>query len=248
MKNYRSKFFILIATILLGFLIVTNIGINETTGFLNMNSVEYKDAIEERNKLYDEITALSDDNYELSKKILSLDINYADDDENNEKVLEHMKEQLSSYSDLAGKTKITGPGVILTIYDGEYDRNKDDQLEVDRRTLHSADAAMVLNDLRTAGAEGIAINNYRILNTTGIVCAWAFIRFEENMNEMEGSPFKFYAIGDPEQLEASLLTEGSYINKLIIRKLNITIEKFDEITLPAAKKSIDPKFIERADN
>lgn len=249
MKNYRSKFFILIATILLGFLIVTNIGINETTDFLNLNSVEYKDAIEERNKLYDEITALSDDNYELSKKISSLDINVADDDdENNEKVIEHMKEQLSSYADLAGTTEITGSGIILTIYDGEYDINKDDQLEVDRRTLHSADAAMVLNDLRTAGAEGISINNYRILNTTGLVCAWAFIRFEENGNEMEGSPFKFYAIGDPEQLEASLLTEGSYINKLIIRKLNITIEKFDEITLPAASKSIEPKFMERADN
>ena len=87
MKNYRSKFFILIATILLGFLIVTNIGINETTGFLNLNSVEYKDAIEERNKLYDEITALSEDNYQLSKKISSLDINDEDDDEeNNEKV------------------------------------------------------------------------------------------------------------------------------------------------------------------
>ena len=248
MKNYRNKFFILIATILLGFLIVTNIGINETTGFLNLNSVEYKDAIEERNKLYDEITALSDDNYELSKKISSLDINGANDDENNERVIEHMKEQLSSYSDLAGTTEIKGPGIILTNYDGEYDINKDDQLEVDRRTLHSADAAMVLNDLKTAGAEGVAINNYRILNTTGLVCAWAFIRFEENGNEMEGSPFKFYVIGDPEQLEASLLTEGSHINRLIIRKLNITIEKFDEITLPAARKSIEPKFMERADN
>ena len=93
MKNYRNKFFILIATILLGFLIVTNIGINETTGFLNLNSIEYRDAIEERNKLYDEITALSDDNYELSKKISSLDINDEDNDENNERVIEHMKEQ-----------------------------------------------------------------------------------------------------------------------------------------------------------
>lgn len=248
MKNYRNKFFILIATILLGFLIVTNIGISGTTSFHNLNSIEYKDAIEERNKLYDEITTLSDDNYELSKKISSLDINGVDDYENNERVIEHMKEQLSSYADLAGTAEIKGPGIILTIYDGEYDINKDDQLEVDRRTLHSVDAAMVLNDLKTAGAEGIAINNYRILNTTGLVCAWAFIRFEENGNEMEGSPFKFYAIGDPEQLEASLLTEGSHINRLIIRKLNITIEKFDEITLPAASKSIEPKFMERADN
>lgn len=245
MKNYRNKFFILIATILLGFLIVTNIGINENNGFLNLNSVEYREAIEERNKLYEEITVLSDDNYELSKKISSLDIN---DEDNNERVIEHMKSQLSTYSDLSGTTEIRGPGIILTIYDGEYDINKDDQLEVDRRTLHSVDAAMVLNDLKTAGAEAIAINSYRILNTTGLVCAWAFIRFEENGNEMEGSPFKFYVIGDPDQLEASLLTEGSHINRLIIRKLNITIEKFDEIILPETKKSIEPKFMERADN
>ena len=49
MKNYRNKFFILIATILLGFLIVTNIGINETTGFLNLNSIEYNVKHMERN-------------------------------------------------------------------------------------------------------------------------------------------------------------------------------------------------------
>lgn len=249
MKNYRNKFFILITSIVLGFLIVINIGINKTNGFLSMNSVQYKDAIEERNKLYDEITALSDDNYELAKKISNLDIDdYDYEKENNEKVIEHMKEQLSSYSNLAGTFETKGPGIILTIYDGEYDINQDDQLEVDRKTLHSADAAMVLNDLRTAGAEGIAINDYRILNTTGLVCAWAFIRFEENGNEMEGSPFKFYAIGDPDQLEASLLAEGSHINQLIIRKLNIKIEKFDEITLPKTRKTIEPKFMERADN
>ena len=65
---------------------------------------------------------------------------------------------------------------------------------------------------------------------------------------MEGSPFKFYAIGDPDQLEAALLEDGSYINRLMIRKLSITIEKLDEIILPEAKKSMEPKYMERADN
>lgn len=72
MKNYRSKFFILISSVILGFLIVINIGRQNTNRFLDMNAVEYRDAIEERNKLYDEITVLSDDNYELSKKINSI--------------------------------------------------------------------------------------------------------------------------------------------------------------------------------
>lgn len=243
MKNYRNKFFILVASVIVGFLIITNIGINKTTGFLNLNSVEYKDAIEERNKLYDEITDLSDDNYELSRKIQSLGV---DNEDGNEKVIEHMKEQLESYAILSGTVKVKAAGVVLTIYDGEMDIYSDSDLEVTRRTFHSADAALVLNELRTAGAEAIAINNYRILNTTGLECAWAFIRFEDK--EMEGTPFKFYALGDPEQLEAALFAEGSHINELLIRKLNITIEKFEEIELPKAIKSIEPEFMERADN
>lgn len=243
-KN-TSKFFILLASILIGFLIVVNVGKNSINGFFNMNSIEYKDAIEERNKLYYDITALSEDNYELIKRIALLDV---DDDGNIEKVVEHMKEQLDIYSLLSGVDATKGSGIILTINDGDYNINTDSQDEVNRKTLHSADAALILNELRTAGAEAIAINNYRVLNTTGLVCAWAFIRFEENGNDMEGAPFKFYAIGDPDQLEAALLAEGSHINELLIRKLKITIDKYDEMELPKAVKSISPKFMERADN
>ena len=232
-KN-TSKFFILLASILIGFLIVVNVGKNSINGFFNMNSIEYKDAIEERNKLYYDITALSEDNYELIKRIALLDVD--DDDGNSEKVVEHMKEQLDIYSLLSGVDATKGSGIILTINDGDYNIHTDSQDEVNRKTLHSADAALILNELRTAGAEAIAINNYRVLNTTGLVCAWAFIRFEENGNDMEGAPFKFYAIGDPDQLEAALLAEGSHINELLIRKLKITIDKYDEMELPKAVK------------
>ena len=179
-KN-TSKFFILLASILIGFLIVVNVGKNSINGFFNMNSIEYKDAIEERNKLYYDITALSEDNYELIKRIALLDV---DDDGNSEKVVEHMKEQLDIYSLLSGVDATKGSGIILTINDGDYNIHTDSQDEVNRKTLHSADAALILNELRTAGAEAIAINNYRVLNTTGLVCAWAFIRFEENGNDI----------------------------------------------------------------
>ena len=184
-KN-TSKFFILLASILIGFLIVVNVGKNSINGFFNMNSIEYKDAIEERNKLYYDITALSEDNYELIKRIALLDV---DDDGNSEKVVEHMKEQLDIYSLLSGVDATKGSGIILTINDGDYNIHTDSQDEVNRKTLHSADAALILNELRTAGAEAIAINNYRVLNTTGLVCAWAFIRFEENGNDNGRSSF-----------------------------------------------------------
>ena len=72
MKNYRNKFFILIATILLGFLIVTNIGINETTGFLNLNSVEYKDAIDALDNLTKGTQEYRDALDEANQKALEL--------------------------------------------------------------------------------------------------------------------------------------------------------------------------------
>lgn len=243
-KN-TSKFFILLASILIGFLIVVNVGKNSINGFFNMNSIEYKDAIEERNKLYYDITALSEDNYELIKRIALLDV---DDDGNSEKVVEHMKEQLDIYSLLSGVDATKGSGIILTINDGDYNIHTDSQDEVNGKTLHSTDAALILNELRTAGAEAIAINNYRVLNNTGVVCAWAFIRFEENKNEMEGAPFHFYAIGNPEQIEAALFAEGSHLNELVLRKLNVTLNKYDEMELPSASISISPKFMKRADN
>ena len=245
MVKNKSKFFLFLGTILIGFFIVINIDINNTNSFFKMNSKEYKNAIEERNKLYDEITALSEDNYDLLKKISQLNV---DDNKDNQKVIKHMKEQLDIYSLLSGVDATKGSGIILTINDGDYNIHTDSQDEVNGKTLHSADAALILNELRTAGAEAIAINNYRVLNTTGLVCAWAFIRFEENGNDMEGAPFKFYAIGDPDQLEAALLAESSHINELLIRKLKITIDKYDEMELPKAVKSISPKFMERADN
>ena len=74
MVKNKSKFFLFLGTILIGFFIVINIDINNTNSFFKMNSKEYKNAIEERNKLYDEITALSEDNYDLLKKISQLNV------------------------------------------------------------------------------------------------------------------------------------------------------------------------------
>ena len=221
MVKNKSKFFLFLGTILIGFFIVINIDINNTNSFFKMNSKEYKNKISQLN---------------------------VDDNKDNQKVIKHMKEQLEEYNLLSGVVEAKGPGVVLTISDGSYDIYSDSQEEVNRKTLHSADAALILNELRTAGAEAIAINNYRVLNNTGVVCAWAFIRFEENKNEMEGAPFHFYAIGNPEQIEAALFAEGSHLNELVLRKLNVTLNKYDEMELPSASISISPKFMKRADN
>lgn len=241
MKNKKYKFFIFIASITIGFLISINFRLNRGTKIFSLSTKEYSDASEERNKLYNEISDLKEDNYYLKKKING----YYNDDNNSEKIIEDMKLQLKEYSELLGTTSIKGPGIVVRVTDGIYSLTENSQYEINRRTLHDSDVAMIFNEFRNLGAEAIALNDYRVLGTTGVTCAWAFVEFDDK--KVEASPFYFYAIGNPEQLEAGILSEGSHINTLIIRELNVEIERIDEIILTKTSKTLSPQYMERGD-
>ena len=49
MKNYKYKFFIFIASLIIGFLASNNFNINSMSNLFKMNAQEYKNASEERN-------------------------------------------------------------------------------------------------------------------------------------------------------------------------------------------------------
>lgn len=244
MKRSKDKVLIFIASVITGTLIAINFNEGKVPIIFTMKSKEYKEAVDERNILYNEISDLRENNKEISQKL----IEYNQSDEKHNKVMEDMKSQLKDYSDILGVTKSVGSGVIITISDGDYDLKKDTKYEVDRRTLHSIDAAIVLNELKNAGAEAIALNNYRVLVDTSVECNWAFITFNDNDKTMEAQPFNFYAIGNPDELEAAILSEGSYINRLMTRKLKIKVEKSDEIIIPATTRIIEPQFMQRLDS
>ena len=242
MKNFRDKFLIFIAFLIIGITLSLKFNYNSSSNIFNMNTQQYKDAAEERTALYETVGDLKEENYNLKEKLESYNNSHQ---YSNTNIVEDMKSQLVVYNTLAGGTIVEGPGIIVKIEDGDYDLTTDSQEEVNRRTLHDIDATMVINQLRYIGAEAISINSYRILNNTGIICNWAFIGFDDE--NMETAPFYFYAIGDPDQLETAITAEGSYINELMIRKLKIEIIKTDNITINQSSKNIMTQYMERAD-
>ncbi len=242
MKNYKYGIFILLASIIVGFLFVTNLSVGKKKGIFDMNTTEFKDASEERNRLLDDISFLKENNDELNKRINS----YINDENGSLRVANDMKNQLEDYKPLSGNSMVSGPGIVLTIEDADFDVSENTSHEIQRSILHDLDVALVINELRGAGSQAIAINSYRILDNTGVTCSWAFITF--NNEVMEAAPFKFYAIGDPDYLQEVLLAEGSHINELMIRKLKVNIEKVEELKLPSASKITEPKFMKRNEN
>lgn len=242
MKKKPQNFFILIATLLLGFLISINFNIDRENKYTSLNTMEYHEAMEERSRLYKEIGALKESNVEANIKINQ----YKQDDVKNDEILEDMKEQITDYEMFTGLSEVEGPGIVLTLNDGVTDAKSEGYDEIMSKLLHDNDMALVLNELRQAGAEAISVNNHRVVPWSGVICAWAFIQFDDS--DMESAPFKIYAIGDPEKLKASLLEDGSHVKQLMIKKLFVEIEERENITIPASSADSNVVYMERDEN
>lgn len=239
MKKNKGFFFIFIATIILGILISMNFNFGRIRSYIQLDSAEYQNAVEERAKLYKEIGNLKEDTLEKKSKINKYSSNYKKDD----KILEDMKSQIGDYEMFIGLNKVEGPGIVLTIKDGKTNPLEESTDEIDNKLLHYYDMELILNELRVAGAEAICVNNHRVVPWTGVVCSWAFMGFEDG--SMEYAPFNIYVIGNPEKLKAALLEDGSHVKELIFRELYVNIEKKDKIIMPPTTANTNIKYMER---
>ncbi|WP_338627440.1 DUF881 domain-containing protein [Clostridium baratii] len=231
MKKTSGGLILFFASIFVGLLIAFNINFSKIfESPLRFNAKEYQNAIAERNDLYKEITNLKNRNKDIQDTINK----YKYDDKKQDNILESMKNQFKDYGMITGNTEVQGPGILLTINDGNIDLSKDTEFETKSKIFHDNDMALVINDLRKAGAEAIAINNHRVMPNTGVICNWAFLGFEDETTEY--APFYIYAIGDPDTLEAALYEDGSHVRELMIRELSVKLEKKDNILMPAASK------------
>lgn len=169
--------------------------------------------------------------------------NYAQNDKKNDKILDDMKNQISDYKSFIGSNNVEGPGIILKINDGTTNALEENTDEINNKLLHDNDMALVLNELRVAGAEAISVNNHRILPWSGVICNWAFLGFDDG--GMEYAPFNIYAIGDPEKLKAALLEDGSHVKQLMLRKLYVDIKVVDKIIMPPTTANSNVKYMSR---
>lgn len=93
-----------------------------------------------------------------------------------------------------GLTSMRGPGVEILLDDGLF-VNRDNPDTVSQSLVHASDLRDVVNVLRTAKAQSIAINDQRIIAATSITSVGNTI-LVNNFNLLP--PFTITAMGDPE--------------------------------------------------
>lgn len=132
-----------------------------------------------------------------------------------------------------GFTDVKGKGVIVTLNDAPA-RTEFNPSEL---VIHDADIIAILNELRAAGAQALAINDERIIATSKQLCTGPTILINRNRYPV---PYTIKAIGDPDALYSALeQCEAVFIMR--IYNIRVDFWKEDEILIPRYRvyESID---------
>ena len=122
----------------------------------------------------------------------------------------------------AGFGEMTGPGIIVRIYDAENGYTSD-------TIIHDTDVRDMVNELFAAGASGVAVGKQRLTATSAIRCVGPSILV--NDERISVNPVVITAIGDHEVLESGL--DIMRITLEISRQVTIEIDRVENLTLPA---------------
>jgi uncharacterized protein YlxW (UPF0749 family) len=124
----------------------------------------------------------------------------------------------------AGLDPVAGPGVTISI-SGPIDGSGVEEL---------------INELRNAGAEAIAVGGVRVV--TGVVVIGAPGEVEVDGSPVGADGFELEAIGAPDKLTGSLTRSGGVIAQLAatLPEVIVTVTPMDRLDLPATTRTLVP--------
>lgn len=137
---------------------------------------------------------------------------------------------------MAGLTKVTGPGIVITLNDSDLPARQGELQEV--FLIHDDDLVRTVNELRAAGAEAIAINGQRVVANTAIRCAGPTILV--NTTRI-APPYVIEAIGNKDEL-LQVDMRGGLLDSLRAWGIKVEIAVKDSLVLPAYTGSIGGRY------
>ncbi len=152
-----------------------------------------------------------------------------DNDENTSKILEQEVKEAENY---LGYKELKGEGIIVTLSDSETHNIEPEHL------------LRLINELNSAGAEAISVNDERIVSASEIAII-NYSRIRINERPVSG-PYVVRAIGDKKYLESALTIKNGFIDEIKNDYRNAEIVVDDNVVIPAYNKEL--KFEYAKDN
>jgi len=231
-RKHSGKGFITFICILLGIII----GIQAKSVKLQ-KSVYSIDRVSE---LSSQLTSLQNENDSLKEqlhssmnKVAEYEKLMAEGNSSLQAVMKSMEELRME----AGRTAVSGRGVTITLNDSKKALTTDG-VEQNAFLVHAEDILSVVNELFSAGAEAVSINDQRFVANSSVRCAGSVV----NVNGVRiAAPFVISAIGDPEILEAALVFPGGVVDSLRPWGIELEIKKSEKINIAPYSSTIQFK-------
>lgn len=154
-----------------------------------------------------------------------------------------VENELKELKTVTGFKKLIGEGIIVELRDSERELKEGE--DPNNILVHDRDVLQIVNDLKVAGSEAIAINGERIISLSEIKCAGPTITIN---GSTYGQPFVITAIGNKKLLQAAIEAPNSYANLLKdIWDINITSHIVDDLIIPEYDRKVDFKYIKEGD-
>ncbi|SER04000.1 Uncharacterized conserved protein YlxW, UPF0749 family [Gracilibacillus ureilyticus] len=160
---------------------------------------------------------------EIREKIQDIEQNLASEADE----LHDLVETKTKLQKLVGELAVHGSGVEITLSDSSYIPS--DQ-HANQYIVHDRHIHQVINELYSAGAKAIAINDQRIYRDSYITCVGPVITVD---GSTYAAPFVISAIGDPDLLDVSLNMKNGVIDMLVQENVKVGFERKSQIEMEA---------------
>lgn len=233
--SLRTKFVFIVTGVFIGMLVTS----------------QFKSAVPTGSYLYDQLTiqkeliqSFIDDQTLLKSKIVSLRKKIEENQEkirmtseqNNLEILRELKKDI-------GLETAKGDGVVISLNDGLF-VNRDNAENINQSLVHASDLRDLVNLLRTAEVNALAINDQRVIASTPITAVGNTI-LVNNFHLLP--PFTIQAIGDQE-LIAQRLKDPSVLPDLQkrVKELNIqySVENKTNLVIPVYNGNLTVKYLQ----
>lgn len=143
----------------------------------------------------------------------------------------------------AGATAVHGPGLTVQLDDSKLDPDHPPAgLTRADMVVHQQDVQAVVNALWEGGAEGIMVQDQRIVSTSAVRCVGSTLILQ---GRVYAPPYTVTAIGDAQKMKAALDADSTlkiYRQYVDAAGLGYEVTTHDDVTLPAFAGNVEPQI------
>ncbi|HOA55208.1 MAG TPA: DUF881 domain-containing protein [Clostridiales bacterium] len=220
MKKPASRYILFIVFILLGMVtawqLKSTLNARKATASSALNANILREQIAELRLEIDELRTAIDENIALQNDIIKEYIALQNDDQ-----LSREWEIIKLHTGLVG---VEGAGITITLDDAPV---REPGMPPSWFIIHDYDIRTILNELKTAGAQAIAINGERVVPMSEQICAGPTIIINDNRYPV---PYIIEAIGEPDGLYEAVSTSNK-VAELKEFNILVDIKKSDKIRI-----------------